>query len=272
MKKNRKYLVYILFIISLITIIIVYTKGKYNVKTNTEHIQNSEKFYFKSNLLSEEEIEPIEYKNWDGKGSYEINFSLQNFQDELQINSLKTTYEVNVVNESKNENIEVETFINGKKNAEGEMQGKIKTTDTVTIKLNKKSEATETSTTENNETINLDIIVTSKEPYTKKMSRNIIISKSTYSLYDVNLVEADSKEYVKLLIQTHDFSGILNIEYDTTKAELDTYSEKYVVEALENGEKRNIKINFEKNKNYQIEFRKKDITHELTLGQDIELK
>lgn len=186
MKKNKKYLIYLLIAIMLITMIIIYTRGKYNLSDKTEHVQNAEKFYFRSDLLKEVQ-EGIEYQNWNGESTYNIEFKIFNYQDELQINNLLTKYKIDTEilelepKTISKEKIESQVFINGTNTLTGEIEN-TKKDDNILVKLNIK----DTTITK----IKLKITATSYYPYTKAISEEITIKKENFTPYKIDLQDS----------------------------------------------------------------------------------
>lgn len=265
MKKNKKYLIFILLAIAVITMVIVYTSSKYVLDKNTKHVQNSEQFYFESNLLKLEE-ETVNYNDLTGS-EYEINFNIRNFLDELQITNLETKYVISVdvispenstiTKEIKTCNKENNQEITADPNGYYTLNREKKEVHNITLKL------TGLDLT-NNPEYKVRITAKSSEPYVKTLSETVVIKKSEIEPYEAKTV--DMGDYKKLLIKSNSYSGSLKITYDSSKLILNKNSQllENVSENTENENKSYIILDSVKeNSNYQIEFIKKSADVEI---------
>lgn len=265
MKKKRVYRILVLIILVTITIAIIISKSKYKLEEQTLHTQNSEMFYFESDLLNIETPE-YTYSDWDGQSEYSIKFNLYNNEDKFRINTSEMRYEIKTSITSGDEGTTATTLINGTESTEGTMIPTESTDsrqkDEIEIKLN----------SSNQENIILKVEAISISPYKKKLGAvfNINIQEEQIG-YIVNLNQTDNKDYARLLIKTNNYSGKLKIAYnkENAKPDMTNFLLKDTDPVLIVDNKYYIEITLDSTSNYQLDFIKMDVSEELTIGEDI---
>lgn len=244
LKDHKKFVIYSSIFMLVAILLVTKTLGKYVLKQSDSQSVVATKFYFESNALSIDGKDN-DFYNWNGKDSYELNFDIFNFEDELRYNSQEISYSINIETDS---NINVQCFINDVETNNGTLANGKQTTDKIKLII------TPNSTIANTETFN--VYVASNLPYTKTLSGtfNIMVNEKNY---DVNLI--NESDYEKLIITTYEYTNNLKIKYSTEKLML--YSDN--MKTLDDG----IILTVEKNSNYQIEFIKLT-SDQIELGSD----
>lgn len=269
MKKNKKYIIFLLIAIAFVTVIIIFTRGKYVLEKSTDHIQNSEQFYFESDLLEVEE-KSVQYTfSEEQKSAYDINFNIMNFQDAKRFNNFDTPYKIDVkiINPDSTITVPYEIKINEKTYDIGDennvdnqpsLAGNTKVTDNVNVKL-------DLSNVEKD--IELQITAESSSPYVKKLTKIFKIKKEIP--YETKLT--DKGDYTRLSIKTNSYKGKLNISFNTTKLILEElYYDNNTITINNNiGSK---VLDVDENNNYEIDFIKKSNSDVITLNTDIKVE
>lgn len=273
-KINKRIL--IIMVILICVIFIAGSYSKYIKKEENIHIQGANEFYFESNIAESEEGKEYNISKWNGEKK-EIKFKITNYTDKLQKTedqNENSTYKISA-KVTTNENL-VEVKI---KNAQG-----VEITDNDTISnLDFNEEEYTLSivakdigqlTTGQEFDVNLEL--TSIEPYAKKLIANIKLTYSKVSNRDTceqELQEAENGEYVKLNIRINEVQDI-TIKYDNTKLMLDKSSN--IVNDIEVNEAGNTssftipKGKLRQEENYEIYFMKKQ-SGTIVLGTDIQI-
>lgn len=234
MKKNKIILIVFCAIAIIVTTIISATYSKYVLERKETHVVESNAFYFNSNLTQ------TEYKinEWNGNDEQNINFNVKNYLDNVQVTEQDIIYnleakidktEAELVNIeikdetgktiSKIEQDETENTLAKVENLSlkaGDSAEQILRTNNYSISVTPKSEKIEEG-----KIINVQLKITSTEPYTKEMTSNIKLTVHTVANYVGNLIVADNGEYIKLNVKVNNPEKDLNIKYDNTKLELD---------------------------------------------------
>ena len=254
-QQNRKIIIVIIVIISLL--ILSVTMAKYIFKVEDIHTIESAKFYFNSNLDGN-------YTNeWDGTNTLEIGFGVMNYENQNLVTDENISFNLDVEKQDDTNN-EIITKIY-EKNVEiaGEqvLTGGTTTTKNYVLKITKNSEITANE-------FNIKLKISSLTPYKKEIISNIKI-KMKKENNEITTSLEDNGEYVTLKINTNDFLEDKRITFDNTKLILDRANT-----LLQNiNDITNSftipKANFEKNKEYEIVFIKKDNSSEIELGRDI---
>lgn len=244
MKKNKKYIFYILIFICIVTAVVVYTKAKYKANNYNAYVQNSEYFYFESDILTEKG-NTISFADWNGQGEYDIKFNLYNYQDLLRKNNINTEYEIETTVSTNNATTTATstTYINNENNTKGTLVGKNSSTDNVVIKLNNLKET--------DSPIEVKVTATSTYPYSKTISAVFEINKSTEKDYEVNV--KDLGDYANLLIKTNSFNNKLKITFNSDILKLTAFNLKRDLTSDELAGKYVI-LDVTENSEYQLEF------------------
>lgn len=258
--KKKAYMIVFFIIIAIITIAIINSQSKYKMENQSMHTQNSEFFYFESDILDIETKE-YTYLDYNENEEYIINFNLCNYADELRVNNLDTQYTINTTVILPEGEI-AKTYINGVETQNGTMDPGIKQDDKIEIKVN----------TANNSNIKIKIEAIATAPYSKNLSAIINIQeKEKIEPYQVNLLQDSETDYEKLLIKTNDFSGKLKIAYNSANTNPDPMND-----LIQGSNKVKIaddifyvEIEIEANSNYQIDFIKNNSDQTLTIGDSI---
>lgn len=239
MKKNRRYVIFIMFLIVVITIILYTSKSKYVLKSSSLHAENSKEFYFNSSVLNEEE-KTIYYNNWDGESEYTIKIDLANFEDVLRNTSLDIYYTVQATTE--NSNVTIQT----NKQSENKIDGNANTTDEIEVKIIPNGGA-------KIDEIEVEVEVISTKPYKKTLKGKFVVANQIQKEYEVN-IDNSNENYAKLLILTYNYEGTLRINYNEQKCFPELKSSLYTGATKGQGY---MEIDVKKNRNYEIYFVKK---------------
>ena len=254
-QQNRKIIIVVIAIISLL--ILSVTMAKYIFKVEDIHTIESAKFYFNSNLDGN-------YTNeWDGTNTLEIGFGVMNYENQNLVTDENISFNLDVDKQDDTNN-EIITKIY-EKNVEiaGEqvLTGGTTTTKNYVLKITKNSEITANE-------FNIKLKISSLTPYKKEIISNIKI-KMKKENNEITTSLENNGEYVTLKINTNDFLEDKRITFDNTKLILDR-ANTLLQNINDSTNSFTIpKANFEKNKEYEIVFIKKDNSSEIELGRDI---
>lgn len=209
MKKAKKKKNNLIFLISLVFLCIIatYSFSKYVIQISQIHIQETNNFYFKSNILDTENKQYI-LNDWDGISKYTIDANLCNCEDLLRINDEDIEYTVEA--NSKTDGISV----NIKTGSQGKLTGKVKSENKIQIEITSSRQFTKEEYAE------IEIIVTSIKPYVKSLKGTFKINVENIENYKTEVKDED--EYTYLYITSYTFDKNLKISYDNTKIILDT--------------------------------------------------
>lgn len=254
-QQNRKIIIVIIVIISLL--ILSVTMAKYIFKVEDIHTIESAKFYFNSNLDGN-------YTNeWDGENNLEIGFSVSNYENQDLVTNENIVFNLDAEKEDDvNNEIIAKIYENNAEITKAQtIVGGTATTKNYVLKITKNSEIIANE-------FNIKLKIDSLSPYKKEIISNINI-KMKKENNEITTSLEDNGEYVTLKINTNDFLEDKSITFDNTKLILDRANT-----LLQNiNDSTNSfaipKANFEKNKEYEIVFIKKDNSSEIELGRDI---
>lgn len=272
MKKNKINKKTFLLIAALIclTFFIVRSFSKYVIQKTDTHIQSATEFYFESDIAEINTGKEYIIKDWNGNEE-NIEFNVKNYLNKLLVTNEDITYKISTeVQEPDNINV----VVKNKQNEE--------VTDNQIItgsQLNDKKYVLNIAANNKNElidgtTYNIKLKITAISPYTKELIANIKLIYGSIQKYEANLINETDKEYVKLNLKINEPQEI-TIKYDNTKLLLD--ESNYMVNDINVTETESISTfsliqeKFEKGKNYEIDFIKKQ-EGEITLGTDIKVE
>ena len=229
--KKQKILIGMLIITTIIVGIISITYSKYKIERRETHTVESTAFYFNSSLTQKE----YQINEWNGKEEQKINFDVQNYLDTAQITEKDIKY--NIEAEISSEDAKLVNLV--LKDESGAVvtteteEGTEKTTYKVSGLVLKSAEELLTANNyslsvtpkseqiEEGRIINVQLRISSTEPYTKEISSNIKLTVHTVANYVGTIIESENGEYIKLNVKVNNPEKDLNIKYDNTKLELD---------------------------------------------------
>ena len=241
--------------------------SKYVFKLKDEHQIESSAFYFASDIAGIEE-KNFSTENWNGDSELQINFDVENYENQSLITKedIKYTISVEKIDDTNNE-ITAEIYENNTKiSGEQTLTGNALSTNDYVIKVSKNN-STITATS-----FNLKVKITSTSPYKKELVGNIKINIPQEN-NEISTSLKDNGDYVSLSIKTNDYLEDKTITYDTTKLVLDRANILLKDISIKSSENTNIftitKSSFEKDSEYEINFVKVDSSASVELGTEI---
>lgn len=255
-KKSKKFNIKFLITIFILTFVLIYTFSKYMFQVDDKHIQTSENFYFNSNILTEDG-NVYKLYDWDGQSTYSLNIELKNYEDTIRYTEKDIDYTISAISNNANITIENDSLT---------IPGKSANTDSITLKITPNEVITP------NNFLEIDIEAKSSTPYEKIIKAKILLYVNSNLPYIANL--ENFSEYAIVGITTLNVDKELIIEYDSNKVYLDTTNLIFDGKVINtNGSVFKIETNLlENNKNYKLNFIKKNPNQDLTLGEDIVVK
>ena len=261
MRKNKKRIkINPIIIVAIIIIILAfgYSIARYVMQESSLHIQTSEKFYFNSSVLKENNPKYI-LKDWDGSSKYTLTIDLNNFVDSFRHTNEDITYEFSA--NCENENINITTSVDSSNLS---LKGAQNTTNEIIVEITPENKIGQ------GEFIEVNVVAQSTKPYEQELSATFTIYVEEKINYTANLKESSNKEYVILNLETLENDVNLTIKYDNTKTILDTNNNLFESTNITQSENMNsISIHLEKNSFYNIIFIKKDLNNSIILEEDI---
>lgn len=241
--------------------------SKYVFKLKDEHQIESSAFYFASDIAGIEK-KFFSTENWNGDSELQINFDVENYENQSLITKkdIKYTISVEKIDDTNNE-ITAEIYkYNTKISGEQTLTGNALSTNDYVIKVSKNN-STITATA-----FNLKVKITSVSPYKKELVGNIKINIPQEN-NEISTLLKDNGNYVSLSIKTNDYLEDKIITYDTTKLVLDRANILLKDISIKSSENTNIfiiaKSSFEKDSEYEINFVKVDSSASAELGTEI---
>lgn len=241
--------------------------SKYVFKLKDEHQIESSAFYFASDIAGIEK-KFFSTENWNGDSELQINFDVENYENQSLITKkdIKYTISVEKIDDTNNE-ITAEIYkYNTKISGEQTLTGNALSTNDYVIKVSKNN-STITATA-----FNLKVKITSVSPYKKELVGNIKINIPQEN-NEISTLLKDNGDYVSLSIKTNDYLEDKIITYDTTKLVLDRANILLKDISIKSSENTNIfiiaKSSFEKDSEYEINFVKVDSSASAELGTEI---
>lgn len=241
--------------------------SKYVFKLKDEHQIESSAFYFASDIAGIEK-KFFSTENWNGDSELQINFDVENYENQSLITKkdIKYTISVEKIDDTNNE-ITAEIYkYNTKISGEQTLNGNALSTNDYVIKVSKNN-STITATA-----FNLKVKITSVSPYKKELVGNIKINIPQEN-NEISTLLKDNGDYVSLSIKTNDYLEDKIITYDTTKLVLDRANILLKDISIKSSENTNIfiitKSSFEKDSEYEINFVKVDSSASAELGTEI---
>jgi len=241
--------------------------SKYVFKLKDEHQIESSAFYFASDIAGIEK-KFFSTENWNGDSELQINFDVENYENQSLITKedIKYTISVEKIDDTNNE-ITAEVYKNNTKiSGEQTLTGNALSTNDYVIKVSKNN-STITATA-----FNLKVKITSVSPYKKELVGNIKINIPQEN-NEISTSLKDNGDYVSLSIKTNDYLEDKIITYDTTKLVLDRANILLKDISIKSSENTNIftitKSSFEKDSEYEINFVKVDSSASVELGTEI---
>ena len=246
---KTKYVV-TLFVITLVILGgIIIARSRYVLKSDVIGMASANAFYFNSYSLGESEKQ-INTNN--------IEFKLYNYEDALRVSDENINYEVKAeVITPENSSITTKILVNDQENNGGTLVGGKVSTDTIKVELDNYNT--------NMGEISVRVYAIATAPYTKTMSAVFNINDDENSQnYDLNLKNEDECE--NLLIRTYDYSGKLEINFNSDKVKV--YDERKENVTISDN---TVIIDVDNNSNYSIKFIKLT-SEEIKLNEDISVK
>lgn len=241
--------------------------SKYVFKLKDEHQIESSAFYFASDIAGIEK-KFFSTENWNGDSELQINFDVENYENQSLITKkdIKYTISVEKIDDTNNE-ITAEIYkYNTKISGEQTLTGNALSTNDYVIKVSKNN-STITATA-----FNLKVKITSVSPYKKELVGNIKINIPQEN-NEISTLLKDNGDYVSLSIKTNDYLEDKIITYDTTKLVLDRANILLKDISIKSSENTNIfiitKSSFDKDSEYEINFVKVDSSASAELGTEI---
>lgn len=274
-RKNDKKIIYVSLIIMIIVLALLISNSmsKYIIRIRDIHAQESTAFYFESEIA---DVDGNEYKinNWDGT-EQAIKIDIKNYTSNLLKTSQNIRYTINakiIENSSdttKNSEL-IETIIYDKANT------RITENQEFTLEKGKLSQDTYTlsiipkvANLEDGKTFNIELTISSIEPYTKELKANIKITVNEMEDYIATLSNSSNGEYSILNLKVNNPNDI-TIKYDNTKLILDRSNSlinDVQITTTENIDTFIIDKSKLEEKNYEIHFIKQQ--ESIILGTDI---
>lgn len=263
-KINLKIIIFVIVVIFFL--ILSSTMAKYVFVIQNIQQLESKKFYFNSDISADNENNYYT-EMWDGEKELEVNFCVNNYENQNLITSedIRYSIEVEKINDV-NDEITTKIFGDNKEISEEQiLTGNVQSIKNYTIKISANKKIT-------SDLVKIKLKINSISPYKKELTSDIDINILNNN-NEINSTIIDNGEYVTLKIQTNDYIESKTITYDNTKLILDQSSA--VLENISNStnDAKNSfvipKANFEKNTNYEIYFIKIDTNINIELGTDI---